>query len=358
MNFISPCLKRLYLSHIPSLKEFPSSFQSLNRLEDLRIKYCKNLEILPNGINLESLCRLNISWCLRLKTFPDISTNITRLGFFRTGVEEVPSWIDKFTKLEYVYMPNCNKLKRVSLNLFKSKHLTNSEAVTEDSCHDHLPVVALCFIDCFNLDHKAILQQESIIKYIILPGVRVPSYFSHRTSRNSLTNIPLLQFQSSFSSLPFFRFRACAVFEESMSPKACLIDIKVSCRFRDRLGNHFDSTDHSCSFWTYQHGRHMVIFDCRFPLYDGNSPHIAQLKYELVDIKFHLTDDLSKFSLKGCGIRLPHDSTPSPGSRAIVEEDITEADESNMEDNETEESVSNGLETETRRKRITVVMER
>ncbi|CAA7058354.1 unnamed protein product [Microthlaspi erraticum] len=78
MDMISPSLTCLYLSDIPTLVELPSSFQNLSKLETLIITDCINLETLPNGINFESL-DLDLSGCSRLRSFPDISTNISYL---------------------------------------------------------------------------------------------------------------------------------------------------------------------------------------------------------------------------------------------------------------------------------------
>ncbi|KAH0899200.1 LOW QUALITY PROTEIN: hypothetical protein HID58_048768 [Brassica napus] len=97
-GIMAPSMRQLYLSDIPSLVELPSSFQNLRQLEKLEIENCLNLETIPTGINLKSLWKLNLSGCSRLRTFPDISTNIKYLYLNETAIEEVPCWIEKFTK--------------------------------------------------------------------------------------------------------------------------------------------------------------------------------------------------------------------------------------------------------------------
>ena len=102
---MAPSMRQLYLSDIPSLVELPSSFQNLRQLEKLEIENCLNLETIPTGINLKSLWKLNLSGCSRLRTFPDISTNIKYLYLNETAIEEVPCWIEKFTKQVKICKP-------------------------------------------------------------------------------------------------------------------------------------------------------------------------------------------------------------------------------------------------------------
>ncbi|KAJ0242633.1 hypothetical protein HA466_0205820 [Hirschfeldia incana] len=108
---LSPSLESLRLSDIPTLVEIPCSFQNLHQLENLKITNCVNLESLPTGINLQSLRDLDLSGCSRLRTFPDISTNIGRLYLSETGIEEVPCWIEKFSRLRIIYMNGCINLE-------------------------------------------------------------------------------------------------------------------------------------------------------------------------------------------------------------------------------------------------------
>ncbi|VYS69494.1 unnamed protein product [Arabidopsis thaliana] len=227
MPMLSPTLTFLELLNIPTLVELWSSFQNLNNLKSLVICYCRNLESLPTGINLESLVSLNLRGCSRLKRFPDISTNIKYLDLDQTGIEEVPRQIENFFNLTKLTMKGCSKLKCVSLNIFKLKHLgelnfSNCGALTrvDLSCYpsavemmkadnadvvfeettSSLPVSCVLkvnFTDCFNLDRKPVLhllhQQSLILNYMILPGEELPPYFTYRTSDS--------QFFGKFSSL-------------------------------------------------------------------------------------------------------------------------------------------------------------
>lgn len=112
---LSSSSTKLYLSDIPALVELPSSFRNLNKLKSLSIRYCINLETLPNGINLNSLDILDLTSCSRLRSFPDISTNISEIFLSGTGIEEVPWWIENFSNLSLIIMWEYINLKHVTL---------------------------------------------------------------------------------------------------------------------------------------------------------------------------------------------------------------------------------------------------
>ncbi|KFK44120.1 hypothetical protein AALP_AA1G218100 [Arabis alpina] len=84
-------LETLNLGFCSSLVELPSSIQYLNKLKELEMPMCKNLETLPTGINLKSLYRLNLNGCSRLMSFPDMSENIKELDLEGTRIEEFAS---------------------------------------------------------------------------------------------------------------------------------------------------------------------------------------------------------------------------------------------------------------------------
>lgn len=262
-------------------------------------------------INLQSLDCLALSGCLRLKNFPHISTNISELHLDGTGLQDIPSWIEKFSRLQFLFMGKCNNIQNVSLNISKLHNLaivdfSDCKALAEASWNDH-PKVSFNFMNCFKLDQEALLQRELVFKQLILPGGKVPSYFTHQTTGTSLSNIPLC-----YTSLsqPLFRFRACLVVDVGPVPafRIPLVDIKVCCRFRDRLGNHFDSVDQTPRKSTSHLGIHMVIFDCCFPLKNENGS--LDGNYYHVDIQFRLTCFYT-CKIKGCGIRITEDCPSS-----------------------------------------------
>lgn len=84
-------LETLNLGSCSSLVELPSSIKYLNKLIELNLSYCTNLEILPTGLNLKSLQSLRLWGCSQLRSFPDISTNISDLDLGESAIEELPS---------------------------------------------------------------------------------------------------------------------------------------------------------------------------------------------------------------------------------------------------------------------------
>ncbi|KAL1192867.1 Protein VARIATION IN COMPOUND TRIGGERED ROOT growth response [Cardamine amara subsp. amara] len=327
MAMLSPTLTKLELWYMPDLVEFPSSFQNLNQLKRLTIGYCRNLETLPTGINLKSLDDLHLKGCSRLRRFPEISTNISFLYLSGTGIEEVPWWIEKFSNLILLRMRGCRRLKCVFLHISKLKHLEIvdfsdcgaltrvdlsdysrklamevdkvPEKASSSLSDDYVPKATLDFMGCFKLDKDTLIQQQSMsFNYMILPGEEVPSYFTHRTTEDSLTNIPLLDVSL---SQPFFRFRVCAVVN---APDG--VDIDVNCQFKGKYGNSFDSIVKPSNFMITRNGSHqLLIFDCSIPLEKDNAP-LPQLNYDHVDMKIQLSAGPLMF-IRGWGIRLLED---------------------------------------------------
>ncbi|KAF3496448.1 hypothetical protein DY000_02054524 [Brassica cretica] len=383
MTMLSPTLERLFLSDIPSLVELPSSIQNFHNLDCLDITECINLETLPTGINLQYLCYLDFTGCSRLRTFPDISTSTEQLYLAGTGILEVPWWIKKFSKLEYLCMESCSKLERVSLNIYKLKELkvvdfSDCGALTEASWTDGPTEVAVAteyihykspisheassslpdnlfsevsthFI-CLNLDPEALLHQGSFIfEKLVMSGEQVPSYFTHRaTGTTSSLVIPL---PPSSLSQPLFRFRACALgfFDSVRTHRSNVVYIRVDCRFKDIFGGSIDFFGQQQLFGTDKKDSHLFILDCRFLLNNHSAP-ISQLNYDHVEIQLHVSNRMdstfrskildpeelhhlsnisdSKFNLKGWGIRLPEDCLPpknqlgNPNTLPRVEDNI------------------------------------
>ncbi|CDY35166.1 BnaA09g18030D [Brassica napus] len=263
-------------------------------------KYLLNI-YLPLYICDKNFFRVRAIYFLRLRSFPEISTNISTINLNNTGIEEVPSWIENFSKLRFLYMRKCFKLKCVSLNICKIKQLEKAD-FTVSRRHSNK---ASC--------QEALLQELSVLKGLIFPGEEVPSYFTHRSIGCSLT-IPLLH---NSLAIPFFRFRACAMVELDLRlyPLSPYIVIQICCRFSDRFGNSFQSFGQPHSFTPYhQKGSHLFIFDCRLLLNRDNATP-DELNYNQVCIEFRIIEDRSIFILKGCGIRIFEDHCPSPDNQ-------------------------------------------
>ncbi|EFH63036.1 predicted protein, partial [Arabidopsis lyrata subsp. lyrata] len=363
----APNLTTLNLRNCPSLAEIPSSIMNLHCLKTLTLEDCTSLVSLPVNIDLISLYRLDLSGCSRFSRFPDISRNISFLILNQTAIEEVPWWINKFPKLICIEMWECTKLKYISGNISELKLLekadfSNCEALTKASWigrttvvamvaeNNHTKLPVLNFINCFKLDQETLIQQ-SVFKHLILPGEKVPSYFTNQATGNSLV-IHLLQ--SSFSQ-EFLRFRVCLVVDAdkpNRSENGSIASTWVSCHFTCKDGNCYGSADSRIAIdLPRQIDNHLIIFDCHFPLSKDNGS-LVNLNYDQVDLEFHFASDpLCK--IKECGIRLS-EVCPSPEYRPCnlnVRAHVWEGNE-NKADSDLDNETENGEETERSRKRI------
>ncbi|CDY22196.1 BnaC01g39050D [Brassica napus] len=265
----------------PTCPEDPDSVLMLN---ELYMNDCESLlTVLPTGINLESLYRLDLSGSSRFRSFPYISTNISFLILNQTDIKEVPWWIENFSRLVCLEMWECKRLNYISPNISKLKLL------------EKLP--ALSFINCFKLDQEALIQQ-SVFKYLILPGGKVPSHFTNQATGSSLV-IRLLQ---SSLSKQLLGFRACLVVDAN-EPKSKISSWIISCHFTGKDRSSFRSSDCQLDIeLPRQMDNHLVIFDCCFPLNEDNDS-LAELNYDPVDVEIKFTGD-SRCEIKGCGVQL------------------------------------------------------
>ncbi|CAN7043733.1 unnamed protein product, partial [Brassica rapa subsp. trilocularis] len=334
---MSPLLRHLYLSDIPTLVELPSSFQNLHQLYELRIENCVNLETLPTGIDHQSLWDLNLSGCSRLRTFPDISTNIEYLTLSETAIEEVPCWIEEFTSLKLLRMNGCVNLETLptGINLQSLEELdlsgcsrlrtfpdisTNIEyltlsqtAIEEVPCwiEEFISLELLEMNGCLHLNQEALFQQETYLGcQLWLSGEEVPSYFTHRTtatssSSSSSLTVPLL---SSSLSQPNLRFRACIVFNCDKTLG------QTSFCFKGRFWNRFNSSGKAQDFLakkefygmkTSVKGSHLLILEYDISL-SRDSDTIAEMNYTHVDLQL---DFPSEYKVKEWGIRLCNTDT-------------------------------------------------
>ncbi|XP_019083196.1 PREDICTED: disease resistance protein TAO1-like [Camelina sativa] len=103
-------LEGLDFSGCSSFVEVSASIGNLHKLDFLVFKGCSKLEVFPVNINLKSLNRLDLSGCSSLKTFPEISTNISYLDLSGTAIDEVPSSIRTWYRLEELILEECKNL--------------------------------------------------------------------------------------------------------------------------------------------------------------------------------------------------------------------------------------------------------
>ncbi|CAN6855904.1 unnamed protein product, partial [Brassica oleracea] len=325
---LSPSLMSLHLSDIPTLVELPCSFQNLHQLVKLEISNCVNMETLPTGINLKSLEYLNLSGCSRLRAFPDISTNIQKLTLSKTAIEEIPFWIETLSELRTLEMNGCNKLKSVSLNFCKLKHLRRVEfsdckALTGASWSDspnsavsfleRNDIIGVDFTNCLNLDQEALFQQRTYLGCRLrLSGEEVPLYFTYRTTGTSSSlTIPL---PHSSLTQSFLRFRACIVFNcDNMS--YINAEFRFTGSFWNCSNSYYQAQDFCThtkdyEFCSYKKASGLFILDCQM------SQIPLEMNFDSLDLKIHVNGSSdNRIEIKEWGIRILEEDCSSADNR-------------------------------------------
>ncbi|KAJ4710459.1 Disease resistance protein (TIR-NBS-LRR class) family [Melia azedarach] len=150
-------LEKLILERCSSLVEIHSSIQHLNKLTIINLNQCKSLKSLSTSILSESLQKLYLSDCSSLKKFPEISLscNIEVLFLDGTAIKELPSSIDRLSRLVTLNIRNCTRLEQLPRSICKLKSL---EYFNLSGCSNlqRLPE------ELGNLDALRILEAERI----------------------------------------------------------------------------------------------------------------------------------------------------------------------------------------------------
>ncbi|KAG7533024.1 Toll/interleukin-1 receptor homology (TIR) domain, partial [Arabidopsis thaliana x Arabidopsis arenosa] len=246
-------LRILILDQCSNLVKLPFSIGNLQKLQILNLRGCSKLEDLPANINLESLFLLDLTDCLLLKRFPEISTSLKVLWLNGTAIEEVPSSIKSWSRLNEVQMSYSENLKNFphAFDIITWLHVTNTEIQevppwvkkfsrltvlrlkgckklvslpqipdsisyidAEDceslerlDCSFHDPNIWLKFDKCFKLNQEArdLIIRTPTSNYAVLPGREVPAYFTHQSTTGGSLTIKLNE-----KPLPTsMRFKAC-----------------------------------------------------------------------------------------------------------------------------------------------------
>lgn len=272
-------LEILHMDMCTGLVKLPSSIGNLSKLTELTLRGCSKLEILPTNINLESLNELNLTDCLLLKSFPEISTNIKHLYLYGTAIEEVPSSIKSWPRLDDLHMSYSESLKefphaldtitRLYINdigmheiplwvkkisclrglklsgckkLVSLPQLSDSlsylEAINCESLERldfsfHNPKVYLNFVNCFKLNKEAReLSSRTSTNYAVLPGEEVPATFTYRANSGNSMIVNLNHRPLSTTS----RFKACILLvnRDDKEEEANGREMMVSYRIMDK----------------------------------------------------------------------------------------------------------------------------
>ncbi|KAI9088235.1 hypothetical protein K1719_029956 [Acacia pycnantha] len=112
----TPNLQKLVFNYCDSLIRVHESVGQLKNLVELSLRYCTNLETLPNCLDINSLEVFVLGECLKLEKLPEFSKNMRRLYFLDvkgTKISEIPLSIINLENLKYLDLSACSELKSV-----------------------------------------------------------------------------------------------------------------------------------------------------------------------------------------------------------------------------------------------------
>lgn len=75
---------------------------------------------------------MDISECRNLKEFPNVPDSIVELDLSKTGIEEVPPWIENLFRLCKLIMYGCKKLINISPNISKLDNICGIDGDDDD----------------------------------------------------------------------------------------------------------------------------------------------------------------------------------------------------------------------------------
>ncbi|KAJ4844083.1 hypothetical protein Tsubulata_027513 [Turnera subulata] len=106
------------------IEELPHSIGFLESLITLNLKGCKRLGKLPDSISLlKSLIIFDLSGCSSITKISLLSETIRYLYLNGTGIEELPSSIDRLPRLCYLDLMNCTRLQNLPSSIFELKYM-------------------------------------------------------------------------------------------------------------------------------------------------------------------------------------------------------------------------------------------
>ena len=133
-----------------TIQALPSSLWRLVGLQELSLRWCRNLEIIPSSIgSLTRLCKLDLSYCYSLQTFPSIifklklrkldlcccfkfrtfpeitesAQTFAHINLTNTAVKELPSSFGNLANLRSLQLNRCTNLESLPNSIVNLKHL-------------------------------------------------------------------------------------------------------------------------------------------------------------------------------------------------------------------------------------------
>ncbi|XP_056850082.1 disease resistance protein RML1B-like [Raphanus sativus] len=264
--------------------------------------HCTNLQVIPAHMNLESLKRVSMKGCSRLRHIPFMSkNNIRQMDISETAVEDVATSTSLRTRPLSYSMIGCRKLKEIthlpkkltSLPELPSQLMLLSandcESLEEVASPLHNPNARMSFTNCFKLRHQAIIQQWFCLGSAFLPGRQVPPEFDHRARGSSLT----------LAHSASTRFKVCLV----LLPNHQIREDRSSqllCR-RVVNGDVANSDDKSFNFDLSRcRAEHLFIFPSGLFEEDDEEEGLPEVHREIV---FEFSSKYNDFDVVECGAK-------------------------------------------------------
>ncbi|KAL9318299.1 hypothetical protein ACSQ67_014816 [Phaseolus vulgaris] len=120
-------LEELSLRSCFNLEIIPSSIGSLTRLCKLHLTHCGSLQTFPSTIFNLKLRKLDLGGCSRLRTFPDIAEpahTFAHINLTSTAVKELPSSFGNFVNLRSLELHKCTHLESLPNSIVNLKLLS------------------------------------------------------------------------------------------------------------------------------------------------------------------------------------------------------------------------------------------
>ncbi|TXG72625.1 hypothetical protein EZV62_001204 [Acer yangbiense] len=321
---ISGAITELYLSGT-AIEEVPNSaIESLYKLVTLVISYNTRLKNLPSMSHLTYLETLRLGGCSYITEFPEISVGIVDLDLSGTAIEEIPSFVERFTNLEELTLDHCRSLKRVSSGIFKLKLRDASHCISLETLPDTTVVSTgkldisqyFQYYNCLKLDVNAqtriqlmannvpettsTSRRKNLIYWekvnFCFPRSEIPDWVSYQNEGSSLTiDLPPHWYNNNFFGLVLCIVASCNSSDGGYSSVDCTCNF-IDCDSQENICNLEITHDKT----TLEHPK----LDHVFVKY-SESGEVDSSMYSLcqkVRFQFSPTNDCCK--VKKCGVHL------------------------------------------------------
>ncbi|XP_055962050.1 disease resistance-like protein DSC1 [Mercurialis annua] len=115
-------LQLVDLDHSSCIVKVPELTLAANLLV-LKLSGCERMRSFPSTIGLMSLEGLDLSGCLGLEAFPEVSRNLKALVLSNTAIKEVPASLGSLSRLGFLNLESCRNLETLPSSMCNLKSL-------------------------------------------------------------------------------------------------------------------------------------------------------------------------------------------------------------------------------------------